>query len=139
MIGGTTEGGAMPELPDIEAYRAALETRAVGCELTRVRPRSVLLLRTVEPALAAFEGRFVTGTRRRQGAGTRGPGARSRPACPGGRGPSRARYEPREVKGIRPRGIRTLPPPNMMGVPMTKLWPSIASDGPTSTVVREVP
>lgn len=54
----------MPELPDIEAYRAALEARALGCELTRVRLRSVFLLRTVEPALAAFEGRVVTGTRR---------------------------------------------------------------------------
>ncbi len=54
----------MPELPDIEAYRSALAGRVVGRGLAKVRLRSVFLLPTVEPALAAFEGRVVTGTRR---------------------------------------------------------------------------
>ena len=54
----------MPELPDIEAYRVALSARALGRPLLGVRLRSVFLLRTVEPALSAFEGRRLTGTRR---------------------------------------------------------------------------
>ncbi|MEJ2291767.1 MAG: DNA-formamidopyrimidine glycosylase family protein [Deinococcales bacterium] len=54
----------MPELPDIEAYRAALAGRAVGRRLLGTRLRSVFLLRTVEPPLGAFEGRTLTGTRR---------------------------------------------------------------------------
>jgi formamidopyrimidine-DNA glycosylase len=54
----------MPELPDIEAYRAALQARAVGRVLEGVRLRSVFLLRTVDPPLAAFEGRVLSGTRR---------------------------------------------------------------------------
>lgn len=54
----------VPELPDIEAYRAALGARAVGRVLLGVRLRSPFLLRTVEPALASFEGRTLTGTRR---------------------------------------------------------------------------
>ncbi len=54
----------MPELPDIEAYRAALSVRALGRRLLGVRLRSVFLLRTVEPPLSAFEGRPLSGTRR---------------------------------------------------------------------------
>lgn len=54
----------MPELPDIEAYRAALAPRVEGRPLRGVRLRSVFLLRTAEPPLASFAGRRVTGTRR---------------------------------------------------------------------------
>lgn len=54
----------MPELPDIEAYRAALSVRAVGRRLLGTRIRSVFLLRSVDPALARFEERELTGTRR---------------------------------------------------------------------------
>ncbi|MEJ2668423.1 MAG: DNA-formamidopyrimidine glycosylase family protein, partial [Deinococcales bacterium] len=54
----------MPELPDVEAYRAALEVRAVGHTLGGVRVRGVFLLRTVEPPLPAFAGLRLTGTRR---------------------------------------------------------------------------
>jgi formamidopyrimidine-DNA glycosylase len=54
----------MPELPDIEAYRAALSERVVGHELIGVRLRGVFLLRSVEPGLDAFQRRLVTGTRR---------------------------------------------------------------------------
>lgn len=54
----------MPELPDVEAYRAAIGSRAVGRPLLAVRLRGVFLLRTVEPPLTAFEGRVLNGTRR---------------------------------------------------------------------------
>ena len=46
----------MPELPDIEVYRACLQTRIVGQMLERVRVRSPFLVRSVEPALTAAEG-----------------------------------------------------------------------------------
>jgi formamidopyrimidine-DNA glycosylase len=49
----------MPELPDITAYIAALESRIVGQALQRVRLGSPFLLRTVEPPLASLEGRTV--------------------------------------------------------------------------------
>jgi formamidopyrimidine-DNA glycosylase len=54
----------VPELPDIEAYVAALEARARGQVLLRVRLRSPFLLRTAEPPLARAEGRRVEGVRR---------------------------------------------------------------------------
>jgi formamidopyrimidine-DNA glycosylase len=54
----------VPELPDIEAYRAALGTHAVGQRLEEIRLASASLLRTVDPPLADFAGRRLTGTRR---------------------------------------------------------------------------
>lgn len=54
----------VPELPDIEAYRAALAACAVGESLRGVRLRSVFLLRTAEPPLARFSDERLTGTRR---------------------------------------------------------------------------
>jgi formamidopyrimidine-DNA glycosylase len=54
----------MPELPDILAYKKALESRIVGRRLERVRLRSPFLLRTAEPPIAEAEGRRVTGIRR---------------------------------------------------------------------------
>jgi formamidopyrimidine-DNA glycosylase len=54
----------MPELPDIAAYIAALETRILGQPLERVRLASVFLLRTVDPPLASVEGRTVEALRR---------------------------------------------------------------------------
>lgn len=49
----------MPELPDIEAYIAALETRISGRPLERVRLASPFLLRTIRPPLTEIEGRSV--------------------------------------------------------------------------------
>jgi formamidopyrimidine-DNA glycosylase len=49
----------MPELPDIAAYISALEARAVGQALVRVRLGSPFLLRTAEPPLSAAEGHTV--------------------------------------------------------------------------------
>jgi len=54
----------MPELPDITAYITALEKRIIGQTLERVRLGSPFLLRTVEPALSAVEGRVVEQVRR---------------------------------------------------------------------------
>ncbi len=54
----------MPELPDIEVYLDCLRPRLVGQLLERVRLASPFLLRSVEPPLAAAEGRPVRGVRR---------------------------------------------------------------------------
>jgi formamidopyrimidine-DNA glycosylase len=54
----------MPELPEITVYVEALERRIVGRLLEKVRLRSVSLLRTWDPPIAAVEGRVVTGVRR---------------------------------------------------------------------------
>ncbi len=54
----------MPELPDIEAYLAALRTRIVGQRMLRVRLESIFFLRTVKPALTDADGREVLELRR---------------------------------------------------------------------------
>ena len=54
----------MPEIPDLELYRSALESRVVGQKLERVRLGSPFLVRSVEPPLASTFGHVVRGTRR---------------------------------------------------------------------------
>jgi len=54
----------VPELPDIELYRAALGERVLGRTLERIRVAGPAWLRTVDPPLAAAEGRRVLGLRR---------------------------------------------------------------------------
>ena len=54
----------MPELPDLTVYLEALEPRVLGEPLERVRLASISLLRSVDPPLAAFTGKRVTGLRR---------------------------------------------------------------------------
>jgi formamidopyrimidine-DNA glycosylase len=54
----------VPELPDVTVYLEALEARVLGHPLERVRVASPFLLRTVEPPLAAVEGRIVRALRR---------------------------------------------------------------------------
>ena len=54
----------MPELPDVAVYLEALERRVLGRVLERVRLASPFLLRTVDPPIAAVEGRKVVGLRR---------------------------------------------------------------------------
>lgn len=54
----------MPELPDIEAYLAALRTRVIGERLTKVRIASPFLLRTADPPLSSVEGQMVRELRR---------------------------------------------------------------------------
>jgi len=54
----------MPELPDINAYLCALDSRIVGQVLQRVRVASAFVLRTAEPPIADVEGHVVRGLRR---------------------------------------------------------------------------
>ena len=54
----------MPELPDVEAYIAALRPRTVGAVLERVRIRATFVLRTYEPPVSAIEGQRVAEIRR---------------------------------------------------------------------------
>jgi formamidopyrimidine-DNA glycosylase len=62
--GHWAEPPSMPELPDIVVYIECLERRIRGQRLERVRLASPFLLRSVEPPLAAIEGRTVHGLRR---------------------------------------------------------------------------
>ncbi|MEQ8968746.1 MAG: DNA-formamidopyrimidine glycosylase family protein [Azospirillaceae bacterium] len=54
----------MPELPDIEAYRATLADRIVDRRLGGVRTASPFFLRTAVPPIAEAAGRVVTAIRR---------------------------------------------------------------------------
>ena len=54
----------MPELPDVTAYLAALESRILGQPLERIRLASPFLLRTVHPPLQELEDRTVHKLRR---------------------------------------------------------------------------
>jgi formamidopyrimidine-DNA glycosylase len=54
----------MPELPDVVVYLDRLEAKIGGHILEKVRVASVFVVRSFEPAIAALEGRRVTGFRR---------------------------------------------------------------------------
>ena len=54
----------MPELPDVELYVHALRPRIVGQTIRAVRLSTPFLLRSVDPPLAAAEGRRVVGVSR---------------------------------------------------------------------------
>lgn len=54
----------MPELPDVIAYCEALERRLAGDPLQRIRIGSPFVLRSVDPPVAAAEGRPVRAVRR---------------------------------------------------------------------------
>jgi formamidopyrimidine-DNA glycosylase len=54
----------MPELPDINAYLCALDSRIVGQVLQKIRVASAFVLRTAEPPIADVEGHVVRGLRR---------------------------------------------------------------------------
>jgi formamidopyrimidine-DNA glycosylase len=54
----------MPELPDIDAYLCALETRIVGRTLDKVRVASAFVLRTAQPPIADVQGQVVRELRR---------------------------------------------------------------------------
>jgi len=54
----------VPELPDITVYLEALDRRARGRRLARVRILTPFLLRSVDPPLEEAQGRVVTGFRR---------------------------------------------------------------------------
>lgn len=54
----------MPELPDVEDYRAALTARVVDAALLGTRVRGVSLLKSYDPPLEALHGRICTEVRR---------------------------------------------------------------------------
>lgn len=54
----------MPELPDVEIYREALERFVAGRVLERVRLLSPFVLRSVDPPLGGVEGKIVRSVRR---------------------------------------------------------------------------
>ena len=54
----------MPELPDVEAYGAALRPRVVDATLQRVRVVGISLLKSFDPPVDALEGCRCTGVRR---------------------------------------------------------------------------
>ena len=54
----------LPELPDIDAYLCALDTRIVGQTLDRVRVASAFVLRTAQPPVADLQGQPVRELRR---------------------------------------------------------------------------
>ncbi|MBI5066882.1 MAG: formamidopyrimidine-DNA glycosylase [Deltaproteobacteria bacterium] len=54
----------MPELPDVEAYVAAVAARVRGAPLLRIRVATPFLVRTAEPPLAEAEGKRVREVRR---------------------------------------------------------------------------
>jgi formamidopyrimidine-DNA glycosylase len=54
----------MPELPDIDAYLCALDTRIVGRTLESVRVASAFVLRTAQPPIADVQGQVVRELRR---------------------------------------------------------------------------
>ncbi|MFF8380559.1 Fpg/Nei family DNA glycosylase [Streptomyces sp. NPDC015661] len=50
----------MPELPEVEALRAFLDTHLVGKEIARVLPVAISVLKTYDPPLSAVEGAEFT-------------------------------------------------------------------------------
>ena len=54
----------MPELPDVEDYRAALTARVVGATLLDTRVRGISLLKSYDPPLEALHGRVCDEVRR---------------------------------------------------------------------------
>jgi formamidopyrimidine-DNA glycosylase len=54
----------MPELPDVEIYREALDARIAGSTLERVELRNPFVLRTAVPPIETAQGRRVVAVRR---------------------------------------------------------------------------
>jgi formamidopyrimidine-DNA glycosylase len=54
----------MPELPDVTIYVEALERHVLGSPLERIRVANPFVLRSVDPPVAAVEGRRVTAVSR---------------------------------------------------------------------------
>ena len=55
----------MPELPEVEAWRRALNDPVSAFPIAKAGPAHVATLKTVEPPLAAVEGRRLAGAERR--------------------------------------------------------------------------
>src|SRR5438093_8839788 len=55
----------MPELPEMEAWRRALDDPVRAFPIERAGPAHVATLKTFDPPLSALEGRRIVGARRR--------------------------------------------------------------------------
>ncbi len=55
----------MPELPEVEALRRALDAPVSAFPIERAGPAHIATLKTVDPPLAALEGRRLAGAKRR--------------------------------------------------------------------------
>ena len=55
----------MPELPEMEAWRRALDGPVSAFPIEKAGPAHIATLKTFDPPLAALEGRRLTGARRR--------------------------------------------------------------------------
>src|SRR6266550_988649 len=55
----------MPELPEMEAWRRALNDPVSAFPIEKAGPAHVATLKTFDPPLAALEGRRLTGAERR--------------------------------------------------------------------------
>ena len=55
----------MPELPEMEAWRRALDGPVSGFPIEKAGPAHIATLKTFDPPLAALEGRRLAGARRR--------------------------------------------------------------------------
>src|SRR5919199_3623359 len=55
----------MPELPEVEAWRRALDAPVSAFPIEKAGPAHVATLKTFDPPLAALEGRRLAGARRR--------------------------------------------------------------------------
>jgi formamidopyrimidine-DNA glycosylase len=55
----------MPELPEMEAWRRALDDRVSAFPIAKAGPAHIATLKTFDPPLAALEGRKLSGAERR--------------------------------------------------------------------------
>jgi formamidopyrimidine-DNA glycosylase len=58
-------GGTIPEFPEVEAYRLALDEPVAAAPVAKAGPAHVATLKTFDPPLASLEGRPLAGARRR--------------------------------------------------------------------------
>lgn len=58
-------GGAMPEFPEIEALRRALDERIRATPVAKAGPAHIATLKTFDPPIAVLEGRRLAGAKRR--------------------------------------------------------------------------
>jgi formamidopyrimidine-DNA glycosylase len=58
-------GGTIPEFPEVEAYRLALDEPVAAAPVEKAGPAHVATLKTFDPPLARLEGRRLAGARRR--------------------------------------------------------------------------
>src|SRR5881409_2270329 len=55
----------MPELPEVEAWRRALDDRVSAFPIVKAGPAHVATLKTFDPPLSTLEGRRLAGAERR--------------------------------------------------------------------------